>query len=214
MLWGASTVPVDPDAPEAKRWVIDELAKSQYVAAQPTWFDRLSKGIADWFGSLRFGGVDGPPGLGAVVVIVLLVIVLVVAFFIFGAPRLRNRSTVSGSLFGEDDARDAAAMRRAAETAAARGDFALAIAELFRSIARGLAERTVLTTTPGTTARDFAVRAGTAFPALASELADAATTFDAVRYLGDAGSSAGFERVAELERKLRAAQPILEPIGA
>ena len=39
-------------------------------------------------------------------------------------------------------------MRRAAERAAAAGDYTTAIAELFRALARGLAERTVVTTHP------------------------------------------------------------------
>ena len=84
---------------------------------------------------------------------------LVVAFLIFGVPRLNRRSRVAGVLFGEDDDRGSADMRRDAAAAASRGDYATAIAELFRALARGLAERTIVTVTPGTTARGFAGRA-------------------------------------------------------
>jgi hypothetical protein len=207
-------VPVDPDAPEARQWLQDELSKQEYVAAQPTWFDRLSGAIGDWLASLSFGSAGAPGGLGTLIVVLLVVVVLVVAFLVFGLPRLNRRSSVSGSLFGENDDRDAAAMRRAAESAAAQGDYSLAVAELFRSIARGLAERTVLTTSPGTTARNFAARAGAAFTASAEALAVAAIDFDDVRYLGHEGTRSQYDRLAALETELRTARPVLAAVGA
>jgi hypothetical protein len=199
-------VPVDPDAPDATRWLIDELSKPVYQAAKPTLFDRIAKAIADWFASLQLGGVEGPPAIGLAVVITLAVAAVVVAFLIFGVPRLNRRSSVTGSLFGEDDERSAARIREAADAAAARGDFREAIAELFRSIARGLAERAIVTTSPGTTARDFAARAGEAFPQQRARLSDAAVAFDGVRYLGRDGDPATYRAMATLERDLRSAK--------
>lgn len=201
-------VPVDPDSAEAQRWVIQELAKPEYRAAQPTWFDRASKAFWDWLQSLR---IDSGPGVqGPILIIALLVVVaaLIAAFFIFGAPRLNRRSS-AGALFGEDDARDSAAMRRSAEAAAAGSDWVLAIEEMFRSIARGLAERTLVTVSPGTTARDFAVRAGTVLPAFSERLSAAASAFDDVRYLGREGSEAAYRSLSSLEGDLRAARPAL-----
>jgi hypothetical protein len=200
-------VPVDPDAAQAQQWIIAELAKPQYQAAQPTWFDRLSAAFWAWLKSLT-AGVAGPaqwPLLAALAVVVLAV--LVVAFLVFGLPRLNRRSRVAGALFGDGDDRDATAMRRAANDAAGRGDWTLAIEEMFRSIARGLAERTILTTTPGTTARDFAARAGSIFPSLEGALAATAAVFDEVRYLDLEGTEAAYRRAAELEADLRAARP-------
>ena len=207
-------VPVDPDAPEAKNWLIDELAKAEYRAAQPTWFDRLSSAVSDWLQSLRFGSADGPPGVGVLIVVLVVVAALVVAFLVFGLPRLNRRSAVNGSLFGDDDARDAASIRRAAESAAAAGDYALAIAEIFRSTARGLAERTVLSTSPGTTAHDFALRAAGAFPDFRAALGEAATAFDEVRYLDRPGTRSQYEAMADLELALRSARPVLQPVGS
>lgn len=209
-----SGVPVDPDAEEARRWLLDELSGPDYRAAQPTWFDLLASAIRDWLGSLTGGAGGGPPGLGTLIVVLIVVAVLVIAFLLFGLPRLNRRSTVSGSLFGDDDSRDAASIRAAAQLAASGDDFSLAITEMFRSIARGLAERTVLNTTPGTTAHEFAVRASRAFPASAAALADAAATFDDVRYLDRQGTREQYERVAALERELRSARPVLEPVGS
>ena len=207
------SIPVEPDRPAARRLLADELAKQEYQSAKPTWFDQLLGGIGDWLDSLRFGDAQGPPAFGMLVLIVVIVILLVIAFLIFGLPRLNRRSAVSGSLFGEDDARTAAQMRSAAEAAAARGDHATAIAEMYRSIARGLAERTVLTTMPGTTAHDFSLRAGRAFPPQSDALTAASAAFDDVRYLGGTGSAESYLQVAALEAELRAAKPILERVS-
>ena len=207
-------VPVDPEPPEARDWIINELAKPTYQAAQPTLFDRIAKAIADWFASLQVGTGEGPPTLGIAVIVTLIAIGLVVAFLIFGLPRLNRRSRVAGTLFGDDDSRDAARMRADAAAAASRGDYTLAIEEMFRAIARGLAERTVVTTTPGTTARGFAAQAGTAFPDFAPQLLASATAFDDVRYLGRDGTEAQYRAVATLEGQLRSARARLEAVPA
>ena len=202
------SIPVDPDRPGARRLLADELAKQEYQAAKPTWFDQLLGGIGDWLDSLQFGGSQGPPAFGMLVLLVVVGLLLIIAFLVFGLPRLNRRSSVTGSLFGEDDARTAAQIRSAGEAAAARGDYAVAIAEMYRSIARGLAERTVLSTSPGTTAHDFATRASTVFPTRTDELAASASAFDDVRYLGGAGTREQYELVERLERALRTAKPL------
>jgi hypothetical protein len=209
------SVPVEPDRPGARQLLADELAKQEYQRAKPTWFDELVARILDWFNSLHFGSAQGPPAFGMLVLLVVIGVLLLIAFLVFGLPRLNRRSTVTGSLFGEDDARTAAQMRAAAEAAAATGDYALAIAEMYRAIARGLAERTVLTTSPGTTAHDFAARAASAFPARAAELSTSARAFDEVRYLDRPGSREQYEQVTALERRLRSAKPAArEAVGA
>ncbi len=206
-------VPVDPDADEARELLINELAKPQYQAAKPTLFDQLARAFWDWLNSLTIGGVEGPPALGLGIILVLVAAAIVVAILVFGLPRLNRRSAVAGSLFGDDDARDAAHLRRDAEAAAAAGDWATAIAEMFRAVARGLAERTVLTTTPGTTASGFATRAGAAFPSLSEEFVASARAFDEVRYLGRAGTREQYEAVAALESRARGLRPTLEAVG-
>ncbi len=206
-------VPVDPDADEARELLINELAKPQYQAAKPTLFDQLAKAFWDWLNSLTIGGVEGPPALGLGIILVLVAAAIVVAILVFGLPRLNRRSAVAGSLFGDYDTRDAASLRRDAEAAAAAGDWATAIAEMFRAVARGLAERTVLTTTPGTTASGFATRAGVAFPSLREEFVASARAFDEVRYLGRAGTREQYEAVAALESRARGLKPAVEAVG-
>jgi len=201
-------VPVDPDQPEARRLLEEELAKPEYQQAKPSWWDELIADFLEWLGRMfSFGTPSGPPSSGLLVVLLVVVALLVISFLVFGLPRINRRSRVTGALFGEDDARTAADMRTAAERAASRSDYVTAIAEMFRSIARGLAERTVLTTSPGTTAHDFASRAGTAFPPSADDLAAAAHAFDDVRYLGRLGTAEQYAMVARLERALRSAKP-------
>ncbi len=204
------TVPVDPNAPVAQRWLLDELAKSPYQAATPSWFDRLVTQFSDWLNSLITGlGSVRIPGAGnllTLIVVLAVVVVLVVAFLVFGVPRINRRSTVTGQVFGDDDIRDAAALRRDAERAAASGDYSTAIAELFRALARSLDERTLVSFFPGSTARGVATRAGQVFPDAADRLLDAAETFDEVRYLGATGSASQWDRLLALERELRSAR--------
>jgi hypothetical protein len=208
-------VPVDPSADEARDLLVEELAKQEYQAAKPTWFDMLVRSFTEWLDGLTAGGgTGGPPSVGILVVVIVIAALLLVAFLIFGLPRLNRRSTVTGALFGDDDTRSAADMRSAAEAAAAAGDYSLATTEMFRSIARGLAERTVLTTSPGTTAHDFGARAGRAFPERASALEDAAAAFDDVRYLEKEGTQSRYREIAALERALRTARPVLESVAS
>ncbi|MEQ1737486.1 MAG: DUF4129 domain-containing protein [Rhodoglobus sp.] len=207
-------VPVDPDAPEARDWLADELSKQPYQAAQPTFLDRLAQQVLEWLGDLIDGLSGGAPAgpqtdvpVWLIAILLPVAIILVIAFLLYGLPRLNRRSSVTGALFGEDDARDAVSMRRAAERAAAAGDYTTAIAELFRSIARGLAERTLVVTFPGTTAREFARRGAVVFPAEADRLATAARDFDGVRYLGREGTPEQWAELVGLEQKLRSARP-------
>lgn len=135
--------------------------------------------------------------LGIVAVVVLL------AFFIAGPPRRNRRGSMRGTIFGADDARDAAAMRQDAAAAAARGDYAEALAELYRALARGLDERSLVSILPGTTAHAFATAAGRVFPAARDGLELAARDFDAVRYLGAPGTREQWESLVALEGELR-----------
>jgi hypothetical protein len=200
-------IPVDPSAPDAQQWLREELAKAPYQAARPTWFDRLSQAFFDWLGSLTAPSGEGFAAWVPLIITVLVIGVVVAALFIFGLPRLNRRSRLPAELFGEDDRRSADDMRRAAQAAAALGDWSLATQEIFRAIARRLVERTVLAVTPGTTAHEFARQASIVFPAERGRLADAAEAFDRVRYLGRPGTEQGYRALGDLDRALAAARP-------
>lgn len=210
-------VPVDPEDEEARRWLEEELGRGdQYTPEEPpNW-------LRDFFEWLRelLGGADVPqtgpttdpgPTVGIVVAIVLVAALLIIAFAIFGLPRLRRRSKVTGDLFGEDDDRSSRQIRTAAQQAADAGDFTSAVVEVFRSMARDLAERGIVTAFPGTTAQEFARRAGDVFPGSSERLTDAAGVFDGVRYLDHVGTEEQWRRMSALETELRAARPPKAP---
>ncbi|GAA4060903.1 DUF4129 domain-containing protein [Agromyces indicus] len=199
--------PLDPDAPEARRWVLDELAKPEYRAAEPTAFDLFAQAVRDWLVGL-FEGAGGLPMPALALIAVLVVAALLgVALLVFGLPRLRRRAGAPVPLFDDGDVRDAAALRRAAEAAAASGDWALAVQERFRAIVRSLVERELVRVHPGTTAHGMADAASRPFPDRAAELESAAADFDAVRYLGRSGTEAQYRRVTALESALAASRP-------
>jgi hypothetical protein len=204
---GLGAPPLTPDDDTARRWLTQELSKPEYASARPNWFDLLSRRIAEWFDSLSLGGGHGAPGWLAVIGGGLVLVIVVFALLRFGLPR-RSRRTRARRVGGEvADTRSAEQLRAAADRAAAQGDWSLAVIERFRAIAASLAERTVVTVQPGTTAHEVALQAAGAFPAEAAALRGAADTFDAARYLGRAQDRAANELLRELDERVRRATP-------
>jgi len=208
-----AVVPVDPDAPTAQQWLARELSGAPYQQAKPGPIEDLVNRLVDWLSNLVLprpsGGPSALPDLSALVpaiFVVIVLVVLVVAFLVFGLPRLNRRSRArAGELFDDDD-RDADTLRRDARRSAAAGDYATAVVELFRALARRLDERAVVSSFPGTTAHGFASRAGAAFPAAAERLAVCAADFDAVRYLAEPGTAEQWARIEALEAELHDAR--------
>jgi hypothetical protein len=218
IAWLPVDVPVDPDAPEARRWILEELSKDKYGRSPDegsSWLDDLLQSIRDWINGL-LDGISGSPGnpVWPILLVVVIAAVVVIAFLLFGVPRLNRRSRVRGELFGEDDERDSASLRRAAARAAQAGDYATAIAESFRALARGLSERTIVMTNPGTTAHGFARQAAVSFPDAGGRLAAAADAFDGVRYLGVPGTAEQWQAMSALERELHSARPAHDELEA
>lgn len=202
-------IPVDPDGEEARRWLQDELAKPEYRAAEPTWFDRLMKAVGDWIGELLSGGAGVPQPVVISVVILVVVALLVIGLLVFGLPRLRRRRAANAPLFDDGDTRDLAELRRAAVAAAQQGDWPLAIEERFRAIVRGLVDRELVRVYPGTTAHGIADASAAPLPTFAGELAAGAALFDQVRYLGRPGDPGGYARLTALDEALWRASPQL-----
>ncbi|MGV8876558.1 MAG: DUF4129 domain-containing protein [Rhodoglobus sp.] len=202
-------VPVDPSSDDATNWLLEELSKAPYQAARPTLFDRAAKAFSDWLNSLTIGDGTALPTLVLVILAALLTSALIAAIIVYGVPRLNRKSQHAATLFGETDDRTAAQLRTAAQNAAARDDYAAAVTDMFRSIARGLTERTIISMTPGTTAHGCANKAATALPQFRDELASSADTFDRVRYMRKPATRSQYEQIAHLEAHIRAAQPTL-----
>jgi Domain of unknown function (DUF4129) len=96
--------------------------------------------------------------------------------------------------------------QRAAQLAGA-GDYAAAILEAVRGIARQLEERGVLSPRLGRTADEIAAEAGLALPAEAATLQDTARLFDDICYGERPGTSAGYALVQALDTRLQSAHP-------
>jgi len=199
-------IPVDPDAPHARQWLIDELAKPEYQAAKPTWFDLVAQAIKDWFASLWLPDASGAGNVFLIVAIVVVLALIVVAFLVFGVPH-RARRTQPGAVLDVTDTRTADRLRADASAAAAAGRWSDAVLDRFRAIALALRERTVIAMMPGTTAHEVAERAAPVFPAHAGALREAAAAFDAVRYLGREATASDYDRLAELDGALRVTRP-------
>ena len=209
-------VPVVPDAPEARDWLLEELAKPEYAAAKPSLFDLLSQRV------LRLADAAVPAGR-------------------LRSPRLaarrhpgarRRRRSSSPSSSGACRGSTGAAARHPACSATttggrrrargrrprvppAAGDWSLAVLEQFRAMARGLAERTIVLVSPGTTAHDFAGRARRRVPRASRRPPPAADAFDGVRYLGQDGTAEQYERLRGTRRPAAEAGPASpEPLDA
>lgn len=198
-------VPVEPDAPDARERLLEELSDPAYAESQPSWFDLLSQAVLDWLSSLRLAEGDGVPALALLIGGLVLAAAIAAAILIYGVPRWRARSGVGVELLGDRDRRTARQLRRDAERWAAAGDWARAIADRYRAVARALDERTLVAALPGTTAHGFARAAGRVFPAESAALEAAADRFDGVRYLDRPGTADDYALVRALDDRLEAA---------
>ncbi|WP_261798969.1 DUF4129 domain-containing protein [Actinomyces ruminicola] len=172
-------VPATPDADAARRAAEEELAKPVYRETES-----LRMRIWQWLAEHLDprGAVPGLPAWLSVLIVVLLVTALVVVLVVlFTRITWARRVTRPGDPLFDDD-RDAAALARAADTAAGRGDWTTAVVERFRAIVRTLDERGALEDYPGMTAHEAAVLASRPLGGMAPQMHEAARLFDAVRY--------------------------------
>jgi hypothetical protein len=204
-----AAVPLEPDRDDARTLLLDELSKVEYAQALPSWFDRAAQWVIDWFMGVRVGEGEGVPFGLLIAGLVIIALAVASGLLIYGLPRWQTRSSANDDLFGENDTRSARELRRDASAAASRSDFAHAIADQYRALARALDERTVVALVPGTTAHLVARQASTAFPEATDALEAAAGLFDGVRYLDHPGDHAGYELVRALDERLAATSPAL-----
>ena len=205
------TVPVEPDADQARNWLENELSKAEYQDAQPGLLERALARILEFLQDLLSGiqGVGAPVGilflaLGALVLLALAVLVV--------RPRLNARRKPAG-LFDETTAdQDAAAHRALAEQAAHAGNWDAALAERLRAILRSAEERVILHPQAGRTAHEAGTSLSAVFPAAAAEIRWLSRRFDEVRYGGSRAAEPDARRAAELDEQLLGSQPA--PSGA
>lgn len=204
-------VPVVPDADQARRWLEQELADPVYHQRPSLW-----QRLLEWLEGL-FEGVDGIPlgnvGTLAAVLGGLLLLVLI-AFLVTGPVRRSRRIAGAGSVLDADDRRTAADLRASADAAAARADWATAVADRFRAVVRSLEERAVLEERPGRTAHEAVEAAGLRLPAHAVDLRAAGRLFDDVVYGERTPHAADDAALRELDARVAATRPTLPPLPA
>jgi len=199
-----------PDGDEARRWAQEELSKAEYQAAKPNWFDQLAADIAEWFFGLFTGdGAGSVAPLALTLITIAVVAAIVVALLVWGRPRASRTVRRRADLLGEKNDRTAAQLRADAERRAREGDWNGAVVLRFRALARGLLERDLIDPAPGATAQGIAREATPALPGMAEELHDAASLFDAVRYLGSDANEAQYRTLAVTDDAVQAATPQL-----
>lgn len=202
-----------PDGDDARRQAQDELAKAEYQAAKPNWFDQLAADIAEWFFGLFTGdGAGAVAPLALTVITIVIVTAIVVALLVWGRPRASRVVRRRAELLGEKDDRTAAQLRSDAERRARDGDWDAAVVLRFRALARGLLERDLIDPAPGATAQGIAREAARPLPGTTAALHDAATLFDAVRYLGASASQADYRALAATDDEVQATAPRLTAV--
>lgn len=191
---------------QGERLARTELSKPVYHPRQP-----LPQRIEDWIGNeisrlLHHAGLAAPGGgWWAITALAVLLVLAIAAVLIWLGPVMSSRTGGPGTLLPGSDL-SARAHREWAERLAERGDFTAATIELVRAIALELEERGLLAPRVSRTADELAADASAAMPSLEEALRDAAHQFDDIVYGGRSGSSAGYERLRDLDRSIRAAR--------
>lgn len=194
-----------PGREQARGWAVEELSRREYAAQRPGLLTRAIEQALEWLRNL-----DLPSGTGTsvllTVVLVALVVLAAVAVQRTGGVRRQARADAAGQVF-PDRRLSSAEHRAAADSHAAAGDFAAAVRERFRAVARDLEERAVLTDLPGRTAHEIAGDAGRELPGLAEPIATGAAMFDAVVYGGAPASAEDDALLRRLDERVRPAYP-------
>jgi hypothetical protein len=203
-------VPVDIDRDPARVQAAQELTDPGYRAAEPSLLERLAHWLGEVFDKLlnSLSGVPGGP-LGVLLVLVLLIVLVVVVRLRVG--KVGRAGQAAKQVFA-GRRRSADEYRRAAEEAAAQGQFADAVRERFRALVRGLEERALLDSRSGRTADEAAAEAGALLPNLAADLTAGARLFDDVHYGGRPGTEDGYRALTDLDNRVRRERPAL--VGA
>ena len=206
---GWAGVPVEPDAEEARRWAEDELSRGVY-STEPNLLERLWTWFLEQLQRLTEIDASAPANLVPVIVVVGAVVLLAVALYLAGPVRTRRRgSGATGSHAVFDDAHATSAdLAAAADAAARRRDWSLAVLMRFRAVIRALDERAVLDDRPGLTAHEASDAAARRLPDCAGELTWAGRLFDDVCYGSATPGAAEDARLRELAAAVARSKPV------
>ncbi|MFF4990879.1 DUF4129 domain-containing protein [Streptosporangium saharense] len=202
-------VPVDVDRGRAAGEAIRELLRPEY--AKENLIDRFMRLVNQFIGDLLDQESVGTVGSMVAWIVLGVIILAAVTAVVLVARRTAGRGGARREGVFGDGRRSAAEHRRASEELAAREQWAEAIRERLRAVARDLEDRVIIDSMPGRTADELAVEAGRALPGLAEDLSTAARTFDDVTYGEVPGTAAAYAFMRDLDERLRTARPSLAP---
>lgn len=181
MIAGLRTAPLDPSPDEARSLLRRELLRPEYH--EQDLLDRL----LDWLERTLESGLDAAstvPALSTFVAMLLLCLLVLALWWLASrARRSPAAARAAGPVLGDEQV-SAAELRRRAEAALAEDRADDAVVDAFRALAVRQVERGRLPDAPGTTAHEVARDLGSAVPALAGRVDDAAALFDLVLYGG------------------------------
>ncbi|MEU0498528.1 DUF4129 domain-containing protein [Mycobacterium sp. NPDC006124] len=190
---------IDIDRDAAHDAAQRELSKPIYPRGSLT--DQVGALLEDLLFRIMAGGASVPGGWITITVLLVLVTVAVVIAARVARRTMRTKRGRHATLFGSAEM-SSAQHRAAAELAASQGDWATAIRQRVRGVARHLEETAVVLPVPGRTATELARDAGQALPNLADELTSAATAFNDVTYGELPGTESAYRMIADLDDHL------------
>jgi hypothetical protein len=202
LTWIAAGSPPDPvtrgGAAAAAR---SEVAKRAYHRGDPSLVDRALLWIVKRLLKALGASASHAPGHAIGLLLALAVVAALIVLVVARVGMLRRSARLDDAIFGVEQT-TADDHRRRAEQWADQGEWAEAIRERLRAVARELEQRGVLDPRPGRTAAELSREAGGRLPALAADLRDATATFDAVWYGGRTATASDEARLRALDGRV------------
>ncbi|HEU4997303.1 MAG TPA: DUF4129 domain-containing protein [Lapillicoccus sp.] len=205
---GALPTDLDPSTEQARQWLSEELARSEYQDTRSLFqrfMDWLADRLADLQGTQGTGGVSLPP----LVITGVVVLIVVGVLFLVTRIRVESRSVAERKTLLGDSFLTADQLRREAERALAENRFDDAVVAWTRAIARDAESRTLLPDAPSMTAHEVGTALGVAFPGHVDDIGHTMDRFDAVVYGDQPASRDDALATRSTDTALRVARPVL-----
>ena len=202
LTWIAAGRPPDPVTRDgAAAAARSEVSKRAYHRNDPSLVDRALVWILKRILKALDASARHAPGHAIGLLLLAAVVVAVVVLILVRVGTVRRSPRVNDAIFGVEQT-SADDHRRRAEQFASHGQWAEAVRERLRAVARELEQRGVLDPRPGRTAAELSREAGVQLPALAGDLRAATETFDAVWYGGRTAGAADEARLRALDERI------------
>jgi Domain of unknown function (DUF4129) len=183
---GGTSDPVTRDGAQAA--ARNEVAKRAYHRHDPSLAARALSWLWDRLGRLLAAGTRHSPGHAVGALLVMAIVAAVIVLILARVGALRRTPRAGEAIFSTEET-TADDHRKLARRFAADGQWAEAIREHLRAIARELEERGVIDPTPGRTAAELSREATRELPGLERDLSRATSTFESVWYGGRTATS-------------------------